>query len=180
MPTRFGLSAFHSALVITLRAFHPDDESSLIALANNERVTRYLRDNFPRPYTRRDARYWIEEGSSNDMGQHFAIALDGECIGGAGVYWGKGEFQYSGEIGYWLGEPYWGRGYATRALRLLTNWILANTELHRLYAQVIEPNQASIRVLEKGGYEREGILRKAVCKRGVIYDEQLFSKIRDR
>ncbi len=164
--------------MISIRAFHPDDEPQLIELANNESVTRYLRDNFPKPYTRRDARYWIEEGSSNDLGQHFAISLDGDCIGGTGVYWGRGEFRFVGEIGYWLGEPFWGKGYASAALGLLTEWVFKHTELQRLFAHVVEPNLASMRVLEKNAYEKEGVLRKAVCKRGVIYDEHLFSRVR--
>ncbi len=164
--------------MISIRAFHPDDEPQLIELANNESVTRYLRDNFPKPYTRRDARYWIEEGSSNDLGQHFAISLDGDCIGGTGVYWGRGEFRFVGEIGYWLGEPFWGKGYASAALGLLTEWVFNHTELQRLFAQVVEPNLASMRVLEKNAYEKEGVLRKAVCKRGVIYDEHLFARVR--
>ncbi len=161
--------------MISLRAFHPDDESQLIELASNDQVTRYLRENFPRPYTRRDARYWIEEGSSNAIGQHFAIALSGECIGGTGVYWGQGEYRYAGEVGYWLGQPYWGRGYATEALALLNEWIKRNTDLQRLYAQVLHPNTASQRVLEKNGYQLEGVLRQSVCKRGVFYDEHVFA-----
>ena len=164
--------------MVTLRAFHPDDEPRLIELANNERVTRYLRDHFPRPYTRRDARYWIEEGSSNALGQHFAISLGGDCIGSTGVFWERDEYRYSGEIGYWLGEPFWGKGYATEALGLLNTWLLENTELQRFYARVVDANIASTRVLEKCGYQREGVLRRAVWKRGAFYDEHVFSLIR--
>jgi len=164
--------------MISIRAFHPDDEHRLIELANNDRVTRYLRDHFPKPYTQQDARYWIEEGSSNALGQHFAISLRGDCIGSVGVYWGQGEYRLSGEVGYWLGEPYWGLGHATAALTLLTDWLLDSTELERFYAQVIDVNLASMRVLEKCGYEHEGIHRRAVCKRGSIHDEHTFSRVR--
>ena len=165
--------------MISIRAFHPDDEPHLIELANNERVTRYLRDHFPRPYTRRDALYWIEEGSGNELGQHFAVSLNGNCIGSVGVFWGRDEYRYGGEVGYWVGEPYWGRGYATRAVELLSEWLLANTSLLRFEARVIDRNLASMRVLEKCGFQREGIYRRAVCKRGVVHDEHVYSRLRD-
>lgn len=164
--------------MISIRAFHPDDEPRLTELANNPRVTRYLRDHFPRPYTRHDAHYWITEGSSNALGQHFAICLNGDCIGGVGIYWGKDEYRFSGEVGYWLGERYWGKGYATEALNLLTEWLLTETELQRFYALVIELNHASMRVLEKCGYQLEGIHRSAICKHDVHYDEHVFSRLR--
>ncbi len=163
--------------MITLRAFHSDDEARLVELANNVNVTRFLRDQFPRPYTTIDARYWIEEGSCDRHGQHFAVCLHGLCIGSIGVFWGEREYRYSAEVGYWLGQPYWGKGYASEALAQLQLWLEENTQLHRLYALVLECNPASMRVLEKNGYAREGILRHAVMKDGAFYDEHLFARV---
>ena len=164
--------------MISLRAFHRDDEANLVALANNERVTRYLREQFPRPYSKFDARYWIDEGSLGPEGQHFAISLAGECIGSIGIFWGEREYRYSGEIGYWLGEPFWGKGYASAALLELTDWLLDETELQRFYALVVEQNIASMRVLEKCGYRCEGVQSQAVFRNDQFHDEHLYVRLR--
>ncbi|MBB3046785.1 RimJ/RimL family protein N-acetyltransferase [Litorivivens lipolytica] len=164
--------------MITLRAFRSDDEKQLVSLANNPRVTRFLRDQFPRPYTRRDAQYWIDEGSSSREGQHFCISLHGECIGSIGVFWGKREYRYSGEVGYWLGEPFWGMGYASEALSQFTDWLEQDSLLERFYAMVVPENVSSCRVLEKCGYECEGRARRSIYRDGQWQDELIYAKLR--
>ena len=85
----------------------------------------------------------------------------------------------SAEIGYWLGEPFWGRGIATAALRALTDYAFANHDIVRLDAGVFEWNPASMRVLEKVGYVLEGRLRKSVTKDGQTIDGFLYAKVLD-
>ena len=78
----------------------------------------------------------------------------------------------SAEIGYWLGEPFWGRGIATAArLQALTEYAFDRFDLVRLYACVYEWNLASARVMEKAGYVCEGRLRKSVVKEGQVIDQ---------
>ena len=88
-------------------------------------------------------------------------------------------YRRSAEIGYWLGEPFWGRGIATAALRAVTDYAFAQHDLVRLHAAVYEWNPASARVLEKVGYVLEGRLRKSVTRDGQTIDGLLYARIRE-
>jgi len=106
--------------------------------------------------------------------------MDGTCIGSIGITPGKDEYKHSWELGYWIGEPCWGKGIGTIALQLMTDYAFVNTDAQRLFATVLSPNVASIRILEKCGYQLEGVLRSNVFrkKEGQFMDECLFSRIR--
>src|SRR5438105_3326406 len=107
-----------------LRPWRVGDEDSLVRHANNRRVWRNL-SRLPHPYTTADAHAWIARASAQSPVTDFAITVDGEAVGGIGVELGRDVFRRSAEIGYWLGEAYWGRGSARadrvclRALRPL-------------------------------------------------------------
>ena len=79
------------------------------------------------------------------------------------------------EIGFWLGEPFWGRGIATSALREFTEYAFAQFDLLRLQGCVFEWNPASARVLEKAGYVCEGRLLQGVVKEGQVVDAFLYA-----
>ena len=81
-------------------------------------------------------------------------------------------------MGYWLSEEFWGRGIATRAVTAMSDWAFAQYNLTRVFAMAFAHNAASIRVLEKAGFVREGILRRSAIKNGVILDQVLFAKVR--
>src|SRR5690606_11757080 len=126
--------------------------------------------------TRDDAMWWLNEGCKN--GITLAIEHEGKFAGGIGAIPNQHEKRFSAAVGYWLGEPFWGKGIATQALKLFTEELFATTPLVRLYAGVYTPNTASMRVLEKAGYHREAILAKAAFKNGVFYDEYVFAKVK--
>ena len=84
------------------------------------------------------------------------------------------------EIGYWIGEPYWGRGIATAAARGLTAFGFERLALRRIEAPIYAPNKASMRVLEKCGYVCEGIMRDAVIKNGQLLDAHLYARLYDQ
>src|SRR5262249_50400323 len=106
----------------------------------------------------------------------FAIEVGGEVIGSVGFRIQKDMEQHSAEIGYGLGQDYWGLGIATEALRALTEYAFSHYEqVLRIYAYVFEWNTASMRVLEKCGYEREGWLLKTI-KDGKAIDQALYAK----
>src|SRR5437764_2820360 len=138
----------------TLRPWRVGDETSLVRNANNRRVWHNL-SRLPHPYTRQDADAWIARASTHVPVVDFAIVVDGDAVGGIGVELGRDVFLRSAEVGYWLGEPYWGRGIATEALRAVTEYAFATFDLCRLQAGVFEWNPASMRVLEKAGYTLE-------------------------
>jgi len=105
--------------------------------------------------------------------------LAGAAIGAIGLHLKKDVRRLTAELGYWLGEEFWGRGIATEAVRAVTAHVFARFDLVRLYAGVFEENHASMRVLEKAGYTREARLRKAVIKAGRTIDLFLYALVRD-
>ena len=162
-----------------MRPWRVGDEESLARYANNRNVSINLRDSFPHPYTVEDAAAWVQLQKDRNPVQNFAIATADEAIGGIGIKLQEDVHRGSAEIGYWLGEPFWGRGIATRALRALTEYAFANFGLVRLYATVFEWNPASARVLEKAGFTCEARLRKSVIKNGQVIDEFLYALVRE-
>jgi len=162
----------------TLRPWHKGDEVSLARYANNRNVSRNLRDRFPFPYTAADAEEWIGLTAGKTPTQHFAIVVDGSGVGGIAAEPGEGERRRSAEVGYWLGEPFWGRGIATEALRAVTDYAFATFDVIRLEAGVFGWNPASARVLEKVGYTLEGRMRQAVVKDGRVGDRLLYALLR--
>ena len=162
----------------TLRPWRKGDEASLARYANNRNVSGNLKDRFPFPYTAADAREWIEHAGGQRPACNFAIVVDGEAVGGIGVEMGQDVFQRSAEIGYWLGEPFWGRGIASEALRAVTEYAFATFDIIRLEAGVFSWNPASARVLEKAGYTLEGRARQAVVKDGRVGDRLLYGLLR--
>ena len=162
----------------TLRPWKRGDEESLVRHANSRRIWRNLRDAFPHPYTLADAKRWIEIANPAPPPLNFAIVVDGAAVGGIGLLLKEDVFRRSVEIGYWLGEEYWGRGIVTEAVRAVTDYAFATFDICRVYAGVFEWNPGSIRVLEKAGYEFECRLKKSVTKDGETIDELIYAMIR--
>jgi ribosomal-protein-alanine N-acetyltransferase len=100
--------------ICTLRPWRMSDERALVQQANNRNIWRNLRDRFPHPYTAADADAWITKAEAEAPVTSHAIVVDGETVGGVGVDLGTDVRRRSAEIGYWLGEPFWGRGIATK------------------------------------------------------------------
>jgi RimJ/RimL family protein N-acetyltransferase len=162
----------------TLRPWHRHDVAALVRHANNHNVWRNLRDRFPHPYTQSDAEIWVNIANNNPYEPALAIAVDGEAVGGIGLIFGQDIDRRSAEIGYWLGEEYWGRGLATEAVQALTEYAFAHFDLARIWACVFAWNPGSMRVLEKAGYVREGTLRKAATKEGQTIDVVMYAIVR--
>ena len=164
-----------------IRSFEWSDAASIAKHADNRAVWMNLRDLFPHPYTRQDANKWIMYlHKQGPAATEFAIEVGDDVIGSIGFRIQKDMERHSAEIGYWLGQDCWGRGIATEALRALTHYAFSHYEqLLRIYAYVFEWNTASMRVLEKCGYEREGWLRKSTIKVGKVIDQALYAKLRD-
>jgi len=161
-----------------LRPFHPEDAASIVRHANDDEVWRFLRDRFPHPYTRSDAETWIACTSVQEPPLHFGIDLEGEVVGGIGIIPGTDVDRVSAEVGYWLGRTVWGRGLATQALASLTAYAFRTFDVTRLFATPFAFNTASIRVLEKAGWVREGVLRRAVIKEGKVTDLLVYAVTR--
>lgn len=139
----------------------------------------------PYPYTESDAESWIDERLSHREQEPkevtFAIRNpDGKLIGAVGT---AGDFEggasHRAEIGYWLAKPYWGRGLTTEAVTRYAQYAFEELDVVRLTAKVFVWNAASVRVLQKVGFEREGRLRRHQEKDGDLYDVLYFGLLRE-
>jgi len=161
-----------------VRSFKKDDAASLARNANDKEVWINLRDRFPHPYTLSDAKNWIDLASSLDPESNFAIAVNGEVVGGIGILQQNDVHQHSAEFGYWLGQKYWGQGIMTKAVKEMTSYYFSHFDIVRLYATVYSWNAASAKVLEKCGWEMEGRLKMSVFKNGKYCDQLIYAKVR--
>lgn len=162
----------------TIRPWQHGDEASLAQHANNRNIWRNLRDTFPHPYTLKDAEEWIRFASAENPPRNFAIVVEGEAAGGLGFVLKDDVYRRTAEIGYWLGEKFWGRGIITEAVDAMTEYAFANFDICRIQAGVYEWNPASMRVLEKAGYALEARLRKSIIKDGETIDELIYAIVR--
>jgi [ribosomal protein S5]-alanine N-acetyltransferase len=110
---------------------------------------------------------------------HFAVEVDGKLAGGISIMAKEDIYRCSAEIGYWIGEPYWGRGIASEAIRQLLeiSWE-QYPELVRIYAELFPTNVASARALEKNGFILESVRKNSCIKNGIIGDDMVFVKLR--
>lgn len=164
----------------TIRSWHRGDEDNLPSHANNREIWINLRDQFPYPYTRADAKRWLKHITAVTPETSFAIDVNGEAVGGIALVLHDDVERCSAEVGYWLSEQYWGRGIATAALKAITEYAFTHLKLTRVFAVPFARNDASIRVLEKAGYTCEGRLRRSAIKDGVVLDQLMYAKIDDQ
>jgi ribosomal-protein-alanine N-acetyltransferase len=162
-----------------LRPLVASDAGSLARYANNPAVAQNLRDRFPHPYSLADAEWYIAHVASRAVQTSFGIVVDGEAIGSISLMLGDDISRCSAEIGYWIGQPFWGRGIATDALRAATKYAFETFDLTRIFAVPFVSTQRSSRVLEKAGYVREGLMRRSAIKNGVIHDQWLYAIYQD-
>ncbi len=161
-----------------LRPLRENDAASIAQHANNPKVAAHLRDRFPHPYGTEDARRFLAYAAETGGEVIACIEVEGEAAGAIGLQFRTDIERCSAELGYWLGEKYWGRGVMTEAIRSFTGWAMPRFELTRVYAEVFSENPASARVLEKAGFQRIGVLRKAAIKAGAHRDYVLYDLVR--
>ena len=160
-----------------IRSYHPADGVDLVRYADNPRIAEHLRERFPHPYTHEAAAEWLDLALRQDPETNFVIATDEELIGTIGLRLGEDVYRHSAEIGYWLGEPFWGRGIASRSVDALSEWGFEHFSLLRIFAYVFSANPASMRVLEKAGFKREATMRQAIVKNGKVMDQMLYARL---
>jgi ribosomal-protein-alanine N-acetyltransferase len=166
-----------SLTLCSVRSWKLSDLDLLVQHANNRNIWMNLRDRFPHPYTRRDGLDFLRHVQQQRPETAFAIEVDGGAAGGIGFQLNGDVERVSAEIGYWLGEPFWGRGIATEALNAVTRYAIDTHGLTRLYALPFAWNTASCRVLEKAGYTLEARLRRSAVKDGRITDQLQYAFI---
>jgi RimJ/RimL family protein N-acetyltransferase len=158
-----------------IRSWRAEDAAGIVRYANNYKIWVNLRDAFPHPYTAQHARDFIRSVKNRTPETTFAIAVNDEAVGSIGFVLHPDVERVSAEIGYWLAEPFWGRGIVTDALAAMTEYAIATHALTRIYAVPFASNAASCRVLEKAGYVLEARLHRSAIKNGAITDQMQYA-----
>ena len=163
-----------------LRPWKNGDEVTLVNYADNPKVSAYLTNVFPSPYTAADARFWVDmQLQQQEKAVSLALTIGQEVAGGIGVDFLVDIYAKNARIGYWLGEPFWGKGIMAEAVTLFTAYIFDQFDVIRIYAGVFGSNPASAKVLQKAGYQQEGVCKKALYKNGMYDDELIYAKLKD-
>ncbi|KAK2951027.1 putative Protein N-acetyltransferase, RimJ/RimL family [Blattamonas nauphoetae] len=162
---------------ISLRVFRTSDREQLVALADNPKIFAQMSNRFPHPFTSADADFWISRDLKQVQPNSLAIEWKGQLCGGIRISPYSDVHSKTGGMGYWLGEPFWGKGIMARAISLFVPFAFREFSLLRVEALVFANNTSSARVLEKAGFQKEGVLRKHCVKNGIIMDGILFAKV---
>jgi RimJ/RimL family protein N-acetyltransferase len=166
---------------VHLSEFRSSDKQGLVACLNDGDIhDRTLR--IPFPYTEKDADEWLAlvKQITEQQGRpiHWAIrTADADLIGGCGFEGFQVGTSHRAEVGYWLAKPYWGRGIMTAVVRRVCEHAFAEFGLVKITAHVFVDNTRSARVLEKCGFQQEGLLRKHFLKDGKLIDARLFARL---
>lgn len=164
----------------TLRTIQKGDEFDLAKNINDKTISRNTAT-IPYPYKLKDSKEWVGKYLKNQKKKEpgeisLAIVINGEVAGSIGLH--KIIKNHKAEIGYWLARKHWGKGIVSEAVKLVTDYGFKKLKLRRIYGGVYSFNPPSMRVLEKNGYQCEGIMRKDAKKGKEYFDAHLFAKIK--
>ncbi len=162
-----------------IRNFLYGDASGLARNGDNPNISINQRECFPSPYTIEMARNWIQYVRDNEATSRFVIATEKEAIGEIGVVVQPDVHRYSAEIGFWIGEAYWGQGLMTEAVNWMLDYCYKEMGLKRIFADVVEYNIASQKVLQKCGFELEGVFRKNIFKNEEFHDQFVYARLNE-
>ena len=163
-----------------LRPWRIEDKYDLARILNNRRLQDNLRDGIPYPYTADDAFEYINFVLTADRSKIFSFAVtNGDTqIGNVSVCRCENIHFRTAELGYYIGEEYWGKGAATNAVEQICSFVFKNSDILRIFAQPFAFNWASCRVLEKNGFVLEGTLHNNAVKNGDVLDTKMYALIR--
>ncbi len=147
-------------------------------LGDNPNVFKCVSDNFPNPYTHEKALEFIAKAHEQKIGHIFGIYWKGTFVGNIGLHFQTGLERKSVEIGYFIGEEYWGNGIATQGVSLMCNYGFQNLDINRIIGSVMDFNIGSMRVLEKCGFEKEGVFKQAIFKLGEYHDDYRYGLLK--
>ena len=165
-----------------LRPWRAEDAEDLALTLNNRKILDNLRDGIPFPYTKEDAADFLSAmySAEPDKTWAFAITVDGRAVGSITATRRENIYVRTAEVGYYVAQPFWGRGLATSAVRQLCSYIFQNTDILRISAEVFAENLTSCQVLERAGFQLEGILQSYAVKNGVVRDMKIYAKLREK
>jgi RimJ/RimL family protein N-acetyltransferase len=161
-----------------LRAWRADDAPALARHADDAEVWRWMNDAFPHPYTLGIAEHWIRQGHLDFGGDHWAIDVEGQSVGGCGIHPLDGAQRCVAEVGWWLGRAFWGRGVGSRAARAIVARAFDDPQIARVVAPIFAGNERSMAVARKAGLALEAVQRQSMIKAGRVIDCHLHVAVR--
>ncbi len=162
-------------MTITLRKYTLNDLDELVKLGDNSNIAMFMMNRFPHPYTKEKGIEFINLALTHNPAQLMVIDLNGKFIGAIGVHPMEDVFSFNAELGYWLGEEYWEKGYANQALKLMIDYVFRNFKISRIFLRIFSNNKASLKLAEKTGFKLEAKFEKTVCKNGELLDEFVYA-----
>lgn len=165
----------------TLRPWREADAAAIVPHADDMLVARNLRDVFPNPYTLADGEAYVRACMEREGQDRLCrcIEVDGQAAGSIGLFLGSDVYRRSAEVGYWLGRPFWGQGIMTDAVRAMCALGFGTWDIVRIHGSPYARNAGSRRVLEKAGFQLEGVQRKSVFKNGEFLDSCIYARLRE-
>jgi RimJ/RimL family protein N-acetyltransferase len=158
-----------------LRPWNTNDLDSLVECANNPNISKFMMNKFPYPYTREAGERFIAFATQENPTHIMAIEVDGKAVGGIGIHPLSDIESKNAEMGYWLAEPYWGKGYITEAVKQMIEYGFKNFDINRIFARPFGTNTASQKVLKKTGFLLEAKFEKTFFKNGEYLDECVYA-----
>lgn len=158
-----------------LRPWRLDDLESLMVYANNYEIAKNLTNHFPHPYTRESGENFIAMATKEEPFPIMAIDIEGKAAGAIGIHPQADIFCKNAETGYWLAEPFWGKGIMTRAIRQMCEYGFKTWDINRIFARPFGSNIGSQRALEKAGFSLEARFEKTIFKNGGYEDELVYA-----
>jgi len=158
-----------------LRPWSINDAGSLVKHANNFKIAKFMTDGFPHPYTIDNAKELIAFANNDTPVHIFTIDINALAVGGIGIHPHHDVYKKNAEIGYWLGESFWGKGILPDAIMHMTDFAFENYDINRIFARPFGTNAASQKVLKKTGFKLEGKFEKAIFKNGEYLDELIYA-----
>lgn len=169
-------------MLCKIREWRLSDAVDLAMALSNKKVQDNLRDGLPFPYTEKDSLVYINAMLTADKNDTFAFAVtvDDKAIGSIGVFRQGNIHRLTAELGYYISEEYWGNGIMTEAVKQICKYVFKNSDIIRIYAEPFSYNIASCRVLEKAGFQFEGLLRQNAIKNNKVIDMKMYALIKEQ
>lgn len=161
-------------MLFKLREWQQSDLVSLVKYANNANIAKNMTNGFPHPYTLENGQNFLNMAIANHKSIK-CIDINGEACGGIGLHLQNDIQCKNAELGYWLAEPFWGKGIVTDAIKQMVNYGFENFDINRIYARPFGTNLASQKVLEKCGFTLEATLQQTLYKNGEYIDELIYA-----
>jgi len=164
-----------------LREWQLSDAASLAENANNINIWNNVRDYFPHPYSEKDGQEFITKVLNGEFGYQKAIVVEGQAVGSIGIFLRTDVERISAELGYFIGEKYWNRGIMTDAVKEMVDYVFTDfPHLRKIYATPFDFNISSQKVLQKAGFECEGVLKESAIKNGKVIDLHYYSLLKSQ